>query len=143
MESATIAGRVTEAQAAGERCPTSTSASPHRRALVFVRVVGPLNLDMAVAMHPAPSFAIRRERLERQWQSATLDVGEMLTYLERVVPWMGVSATVSSTCAGSRRLLQAGENPPFEGIVLSIADTVLDLSFRRGMYGRVGKNTKP
>ena len=40
-------------------------------------------------------------------------------------------------------LLQAGENPPFEGIVLSIADTVLDLSFRRGMYGRVGKNTKP
>ena len=49
------------------------------------------------------------------------------------MPWIRVSATVSSH---SRRklvlLLQAGENPPFEGIVLSIADTVLDLSLMAG-----------
>ena len=118
-------------------------ADPHLPRQVLRRhgIVGPLDLDVAVAMHDAASFAIRRERLGRQWQECLpLHVGEVLANLKArgaVDPRVGHGQLPLPQKAVL--LLQAGEHAPFEGIVLNIADAVLDLSLVAGHVGPRGQ----
>ena len=64
------------------RRPSQRTQTSPRQVLRRHRVVGPLDLDVAVAVHRAARFVKRRERLQRQRQKApALDVGEVLADL--------------------------------------------------------------
>ena len=89
-----------------------------RQVLRRHRVVGPLDLDVAVAMHDAAGFVKRRERLERQRQERlALRVGEVLADLTArgaVDPRVGHGQLPLAQEAVL--LLQAGEDSPFEAL---------------------------
>ena len=94
------------------------------------RVVGRAHLDVAVAMHDAPALVEEREALGGQlaqgWPSRPRR--SSLPTCRRVVPWMRVSATVCFPVAQEVVLLvQAGEDPALQGVLLDVVDAALDL----------------
>lgn len=106
-------------------------AGPHLPAQVLRRhrVVGPLDLDMAVAVHHPPRLVEVGEVLGRQGQqSGPLDFGEVGADL---AAGGAVQARVSHRLLPVQQeailLLQAVEGPPLQGVLLHVVDAPFHL----------------
>ncbi len=101
------------------------------------RVVGVLDLDVAVAVDRAAGLAERRERVRRQRQQRRpFDLSEVFADVSTCGPvHAGVGHGQLPVAEEPVLLLQAGEAPAPQGVLLDVVDAPLDLPL---VAGRVG-----